>query len=111
MRQIKVTGDWRANGGAEPIEAFAKKNTWNGWTIPFMDRDHAEQVVQEQYAMYLDMRGNDLEAQPDIDRLWWDGDTLCCGNSEGTHTQRVEPDADGLYDMGLGWTWYEAEAA
>ena len=61
---------------------------------PFVTREVADTIVEDQ-----------VEGSPDV--LSWDGDTLVCtGDYVGDDdTVRVEPDADGLYDVGFGWVW------
>ena len=71
-------------------------NLWNGFVAaPFVTRAEADRLIT-------------LVARWEEMSLAFDGDTLVYTTDPGTPdalSDRVEPNADGLYDVGFGWVW------
>lgn len=73
-------------------------NRWNGFiAAPLVTRPEAEKIVA-----WLD--------PDDTCTLAFDGDVLVYTVDPGTDSENVEritPDTDGRYDVGLGWVWFD----
>jgi hypothetical protein len=80
--------------------SYDPTDRWNGFiTTPYVTREQAERI-----AAWL--RGDPGEMQ----HIHFDGDVLVLTTleDEEPEQERVEP-VDGLYPVGFGWVWTEAE--
>lgn len=97
-----VYGDWEWDTAANrPGNTYAAQITgrWGGGVEFRTDKATAERIVATQTKLRDEgPYGDDIEA------LAWDGDTLVLTDLDGTE-YRNEPDADGMYHCGFGWTW------
>lgn len=100
-QQTTFTGDWMLDLELGPYPGLLA-GRWNGWAVPLFTREVAERVVADQEKL----RAGD----PDVPRLEWDGDVIVLTDPQyPDEPTRVEPTADGEYDMGLGWCWDVAD--
>lgn len=115
-RDTRVTGDWMP----EDFEGYPAKvtGTWNGFAVPLFDRETAERVVADQERIREELREDGHEA--DLERLEWHGDSVLVipGEVDDSPEYLIQPrdstgavvgPDEGLYDLSMGWTWYEAE--
>lgn len=99
----------RVSLGSLPTTVLAQYPTdqrWNGWLCPVLDPHGVEQVLAVLRASY---DAADDEKAPTHE---WDGDVLVLTEYDGDtpYTERLEPDADGLYALGAyGWCWEDTE--
>lgn len=96
-----VTGEWTD----EVYEAADLGPTWNGWETPRFTKSEAERVVADQ--------GNIDDADQTLEWHTEDGVAYVLSRfAPGSDDEVVEfiaPDADGLYNLGLGWCWMRSE--
>lgn len=92
-RVTVITAEWL--DGLE-FPAFVGE-TWNGWAVPHVTREVAEQIAEALAAKSA--------AGHDLDSWTFDGDTLVVTSWQSDSDQdRIDPD-EGLYEIGLGYTW------
>lgn len=108
----RVTGDWLGEDFAGYPALLAGR--WNGWAVPLVTREVADEIVAAQAKLHAD--DADAFATGGLARLEWDGDTLVktesgamFGEDEDDYVERIEPTASGLYDIGFGWCWYTVD--
>jgi hypothetical protein len=76
-------------------------NRWNGWVVPSFDALAIANIID--HVTSFDDSTHTFE---------WDGETLVHTEVYGlkpdeVEVHRIEPDEDGLYWIGDGWTWQE----
>lgn len=100
----QVYGDWEWNEQTNrPDNIYPARITgrWSGGVEFLTDRATVARMVAAQIALR-----EQLSNPEDTDALALDGDGLVLTDVEGT-IHRYEPDAEGLYHCGFGWTWHQ----
>jgi hypothetical protein len=106
--KTRVTGMWLEDG--ESFEAYVS-GSWNGWAVPEFEREAAEAVCKAQ------ARQSEQDGYDDAPTLTWDGDVIVFRDPNGMDGEeledgiRIEANAEGRWQLDLGWTWELAEGA
>jgi hypothetical protein len=104
-----VTGEWLFNpedggSGWTIYEASRLGHPWNGWATPSFSRKVVDEIVafQKRHMAGPSMEGTHL--------VWLDDTRLVAVNPDAVEdTFIIEPDAEGLYTIDLGWCWWRAD--
>jgi hypothetical protein len=103
----QVWGEWEWDEAAgKPLAMYPAKvlGSWPGGVCFLTDKASAEVIVTKQAKVFAEF--------PDSDELKWDGDAIIRiwhGDDEPEEAERIEPDANGLYDCSFGWCWSNAK--
>lgn len=101
-RKTRVTADWTEPPAIYPAYILKTSDRWNGFAEPFFDRETMERIVADIEQVYRQF--------PDsTELLSWGGDNVIVHHPQDAQTDAIQPNADGLFDMRLGWTWTEVE--
>ena len=118
-RETIMSGDWLLDDDDEtyvagfrcrvPATGDRRVDTWNGFAVPLVTRETLEAMVrfQREYAESLGQAETTDRWQVD------ESGALLVTSMPGTldeETTVIRP-VDGLYDVSLGYTWYEVTEA
>jgi hypothetical protein len=112
-----VSGDWlldyHGDNGPEAtyrVAYWAEKvdYQWNGWQQPRFSRAVAGEVVVEQQRYFNSQRDGE-HANVSVATMVWDDDVIVVidVSDDEPVVQRIGPDDDGLYPLGLDWCWVD----